>query len=183
MTRCTFAAVLFLAVLPSVASAQVEDVIGPFEFFLNSVIIPDRNTETFQEPPPSHIESWKNAIALLIAGNLNEADRVADDLGYRLIRYHDLIGGQVFYVFLEEVQDSRPLRGLGTFVLNPRWSRLLNIQSPHPENDSRTRLISIAMFLQLDAAFLQIAGTHRCANAERSPCSGTTSNCRIHHPV
>jgi hypothetical protein len=51
------------------------------------------------------------------------------------------------------------------------------IQVPHPVADDRTALQGADLFRRLKARALMIAGAHRCANADFSPCSGTTVAC------
>jgi hypothetical protein len=51
------------------------------------------------------------------------------------------------------------------------------IQVPHPIADDRTALQGADLFRRLKARALMIAGAHRCANADFSPCSGTTVAC------
>ncbi len=159
------------------ARAAYIQMAGDLEAFLNTANIPDASSEAFIQPNSAERASWRDAVEELISGDFAACANLADPLGYDLVEYSDSIGGHAYYILLEKTSGGEPLRGLGTYVFNPDWCRSLNIQAPHTRNDLNTRPESIDMFLQLDATFLQIAGTHRCANSACTPCSGSSSVC------
>ena len=172
---CLVGAAISLSAAPT--RAALVQMSGDIESFLNSINIPARDSEAFVVPSSAEIASWREAVGQLVSGNFAACAVLAEPLGYDLIEYSHSAGGNTYYILLEWTSGGAPLRGLGTYVFNPDSCRRLNVQAPHPRFEINTRAESIDTFLQLNAAFLQLAGTHRCANAACSPCSGSTSVC------
>ena len=168
------AAVFCVAVPVRAALVQMS---GDLATSLNLIAIPGGESEDFDAPETAEIAPWRDAVGLLINGEYAACASLADPLGYDLVEYFDTTSENTFYVLLERKSGGVPLRGLGTYVVNPNWHRDLNIQAPHPRRDTNTRAESVDMFLQLGAAVLQFAGTHRCANSACSTCSGSTEVC------
>ncbi len=173
---------------PAGAHAAYRALSGNLSSYLNNLCIPPSGTEVFDEPSPSDMLDWKDAIDALIAEDYQLAADLAELQLYDLVQFTDAGSGCVYYVFIEKLCpatlgcfaglffDPEPCRGLGTFVFNPHSRRALNIQVPHAITDEGTRPEGISMFLQLQATFLQITGTTRCANAA-SGCGGPTGAC------
>jgi len=170
--------------VPAGASAELVTRTGNIELYLNNFCIPGAGTEVFDEPSQSDMDDWRAAIALLTCDIGTTAD-IADAQLYDLVEYTDTVTGRLYYVLAEQFcpgsgcsgQSIEPCRGLGAYVYYPDARRELNLQLPHARVDGGTWAEGIAMFVALEARFLQITGTHRCANAAESPCSGTTFTC------
>ena len=178
MVRVLLAMAAAAVLLPAVPSrAAFVQMSGDIELFLNSINVPGSGSQGFVAPEGAEIDTLRDALGQLISGNLDACAVLTDSLDYDVVEYTDTVGGKTYYILLEQTSDGDPLRGLGTYVFDPNWCRNLNLQAPHPRYDLNTRAESIDMFLQLDAAFLQFAGTHRCANSACTPCSGSTSVC------
>ncbi len=162
---------------------------GSLRSYLTGICIPGAGTEVFEEPSASDMADWAQVIEYLIDGNVGQAADLADWLLYDLVKFTDSGTGCVYYVLVEQLcsggigcptgflqWDPEPCRGLGTYVYNPHPRRDLNIQSPHALTDGATWPESVAMFLELQATFLQVTGVTRCANSGIG-CSGTTATC------
>lgn len=167
-----------LAFVPAV-HADLIVMTDDVEAVLNAIPIPGAGSNGFTKPSASDMADWEQVIAALLEGDYAGAALLADVQAYDLLKLTDSSSGRLYYVLREKLFDPDwPVRGLGTFALYPAGRRLLNIQAPHPRYDGGTRSESIAIFLETGAAFLQIAGTHRCASSTPSPCDGTTGACR-----
>lgn len=160
---------------------------GDIEAFLNQRPLPGRRTEAFIPPSDADVLGWRQTIEALLDGQYERAAALADPLGYDLIAFTDQGRAHLYYILSERTDaEGQPLRGLGTYIYNPEARRPLSIHAPHAGGDANTRPESIALFLDLDAVALLIAGTHRCANSEPSPCDGTTTTCtgsRAPYPI
>jgi hypothetical protein len=164
---------------PAPVLAELEVAVGDLEDFLNNVPITD-GILAFNPPSSVQIQFFEEALTLLTDGDYDGAAVFAASVNYDLVEFFDTVTERTYFVLCEQVDGiGDPLNGLGTFVLNPACTTPLNIQVPHahPNNDTRTLPESIDMFFQLQASFLQIAGTHRCASLEPSLCDGTTGAC------
>lgn len=158
---------------PSAKPASLVTMSGDIEEFLNDLPLPGCNTNAFVQPSNSDIATWREAMDALLDEQYQTAATLADPLGYDLIEFTDPGRDKIYYLFRE--QDNA--RGLGTYVYNPGACRLLSLEAPHAGGDTNTKPESIAMYLELNAVTLLIAGTHRCSNSQASPCSGTTTIC------
>lgn len=172
-----FTAILLVLLLPHSQSAGFASVItmtGDLAAFLNALPLPGANTEAFVVPSDTDIATWRQAVRALLANDYPRAATLADALGYDVIQFNDTLRSKTYYV----LRERNNARGLGTYVYNPAACRLLSIHAPHAGGDLNTRPQSIVLFLELNATTLLIAGTHRCANTQASPCDGTTTACR-----
>jgi len=149
--------------------------IGDLPFFLNTISIPGAGSEAFVVPSAADRQAFGGTVAALLRFDLPAATALADDLGYDLIEFTHVFSLRPYYILKE--RDGGAFRGLGTYVFNPGYRRQLNIQSPHVPSDANTGPESVELFMEVDALFLAINGTHRCANAQSSPCDGMTETC------
>ena len=180
---------LLALLMQASAHAEYRAQTGNLRSFLLGICIPPSGTETFDEPSQQDMADFSDAVAALVAGQYGLASDIVSWLQYDLIEFTDSGSGCVYYVLVEQLCpgtlgcfnglffDPAPCRGLGTYVYNPHARRALNLQVPHALTDEGTRPESVAMFLELQATFLQITGTTRCANAASAGCGGPTSAC------
>jgi hypothetical protein len=63
------------------------------------------------------------------------------------------------------------------YIVDLDYARNLAIESPHVVFELDTVEEGAQLVTELGARSLFLAGVHRCANSEVSPCSGTTSVC------
>ncbi|MDQ3264396.1 MAG: hypothetical protein M3Y59_12155 [Myxococcota bacterium] len=74
-------------------------------------------------------------------------------------------------------EDSVANRGAGTFVVNLAPGRDLWLESPHADSDQGTLAQGAHQLLGLGARAYLITGSHRCASAAETPCSGKSNMC------
>ena len=165
---------IVVIVVPTPAHGAYRISSGNLRSYLTGICIPGAGTQVFEEPSASDLADWDQVIEDLIDGNLGQAVDLADWLLYDLVEFTDTATGCVYYVLVEQLCDGgigcpsgflqwdpEPCRGLGTYVYNPHSRRALNIQSPHALTDGATWPESVAMFFDLQATFLQVAGVRR----------------------
>lgn len=172
-----FISALLILLLPRSQPAGFASLVamsGDLASFLNALPLPGSNTEAFIIPSDADITTWRQAVRALFTEDYHLAATLSDPLGYDVIQYTDIQRSKTYYV----LRERNNARGLGTYVYNPTACRTLSVHAPHAGGDLNTRPQSIAMFLELNAVTLLIAGTHRCSNSQASPCDGTTSVCR-----
>jgi hypothetical protein len=174
-------AILITLIAPTAVPGQVLVDHGDIRQMLNDVTLPGPSPTgdgPFVPPDAADRSDWRDVIAALLTDDYDAAALLAQPQLYDLIRFTDDPTGCVYYVLKEQsFAGGNPFRGLGTYVYNPHARRQLNIQSPHSVRDTNTKAQSIEIYLQLQATFLQITGTDRCANDELTPCSGSTRVC------
>ncbi len=134
--------------------------------------IPGPGTNAYVPPSQAEADTFRAAFANLLSGDVSEAASAFDSLGYE-IDY--LIESPRTYIMVLEHAGSGKNRG--AFIVNPRASRDLVLEVPHPLFDTNTGEEGIVLLGSTGARALLIAGSHRCANSALSSCSGTTSAC------
>jgi hypothetical protein len=136
--------------------------------------LPRADSEGFIEPSARNRQTFYNAVRALLQGNLKTARVLADSVNYDLSLLKDTAVNKTYAVLVERTNG---FRGLGTYVFSLQFRRNLVLEAPHPLFDINTPEESATIFQKLNARAVFIAGTHRCANEQASPCSGTTSAC------
>lgn len=139
--------------------------------------MPGSGSEGFVKPPSDTLMLWRTLINTLLDEQYLVADSLvqADFPFYQLYEYTDTgYLNRTCYLLREQYPVSR---GWGTFIINPGYRREITIEIPHAKYDINTHQEGIDVFRKTGARFFIMSGTHRCANSEESPCSGTTSVC------
>lgn len=136
--------------------------------------IPGAGSQAFVLPSAFDRERFHETVQSLLAGRVLQAAASSSSVRYDVARLEDRAYGRHYYVLVEQAAG---FRGQGTYIVDPAYRRNLILEVPHPIYDRNTPEESARLFQELAARGLFISGTHRCANAERSPCSGTTTAC------
>lgn len=139
--------------------------------------MPGAGSEGFVKPTNEELDDWRNLITNLIDGRYTTADSLvhANFPFYQLFRFTDTgFNDQIYYLLRENFPVTK---GWGTFIINPNFERQICIEIPHPIYDINTYSEGTNIFRRTGSRFLIMAGTHRCANAEISPCDGTFHGC------
>jgi hypothetical protein len=136
--------------------------------------LPRAGSEGFVKPKASEQAIFSQAVDALLRGDLTNADMLASAANYSLVQLYDQTTNRTYLVLLERATN---FRALGTYVFNVNFGRNLILEVPHPLFDVNTLEEGAQIFQQTNARGLFISGSHRCANAEQSPCSGTTTAC------
>ncbi len=170
MRRSLLAAALFLA---ASLHGQVTER-GDLRSYLNAIRAPRAGSEAFVVPPEEDRIKWKQTVGLLLQGQTARAAEMAAGLGYDLIRFRDEPSGKEYWVLRERAAG---FRGQGTYGFNLAACRPLSIQAPHVDFDAGTGPQAVHVFLATDSLALMLAGTHRCASSQPTPCDGLTTVC------
>lgn len=139
--------------------------------------MPGSGSEGFVRPSAADVSSFRQLVGKAASGDAAGAAALAEAAGlpYRVVRYTDTGAGSREVLLLEE---RTPLaKGWGTLVFDPAPLRDLVVEAPHARYDLDTENQAFALFRRLRARAYVLAGTHRCANAERTPCDGATDVC------
>lgn len=146
---------------------------GDLTGWLNSVPIAAANSEGFQAPAQGELTAFQTHFSdLLEAGPTPEAVGGLKSLGFSVSRYRDGGGGQFLVI-----EEDAPRSGAGTFVVNTAPARDVWLEAPHADYDEGTLRQSAVQLTTLGARALLINGSHRCANAEPTPCGVSTVVC------
>jgi len=154
---------------------NTEDLLGRFQTIRDNM--PGSGSEGFLKPGNEDLQHWRALVTALIEGQFEKADSLgrANLPFYTLYRFTDTgLDNRVYYL----LQENNPVsRGWGSVMVNPQFAREICIEIPHPIHDTNTHRQGADIFRRTGARFLIMAGTHRCANAESSPCDGTSNSC------
>ena len=142
---------------------------------IDALVIPAADSEGLSTPSSSDQDDLANVIIDLLNGETSGHDQTLAALGYELISADFDDGSDTVLVLRES--DTQSLSGGGTFIINTNSTSKLILEVPHPTFDANTMDEGAFLLQELEARALFIAGTHRCANAEESSCSGTTDAC------
>jgi hypothetical protein len=139
--------------------------------------MPGSGSEGFAKPTAAELSSFRQLVLKAASGDAAGAAAHAETSGlpYRVVRFTDTGAGAREVLLLEE---RTPIaKGWGTYVLDPAPLRDLVVEAPHARYDLDTENQAFSLFRRLGARAYLLAGTHRCASAERTPCDGTTDVC------
>jgi hypothetical protein len=136
--------------------------------------LPRANTEGFIEPSAKERQIFHNAVLAVLQNDLKTARTLAASVNYDLSQLKDTGANQIYVVLVERTTN---FRGLGTYIFNLSFQRNLILEAPHPLFDTNTPEESTAIFQMMKGRAMFLSGTHRCANQQSSPCSGTTGAC------
>ncbi len=139
--------------------------------------MPSSQTEGFIKPTNQELNNWQDLFELLLNIKIEKADSLIQEnfSFYQLSRFTDTgFNGNIYFL----LKEKNPVtKGWGTFIVNPNNTRPICFEIPHPAYDLNTHIEGTELFRRTNARFLIMAGTHRCANSEVSPCDGSFSGC------
>lgn len=147
---------------------------GDLVAYLEAAAIAPSGSNGFQEPEPRDLSAFESAFRQLVSspGDARAAQALTD-LGFSLSGFQDARGTPWLLV-----EESRLGRGGGTFAVNLAPARDAWIEIPHADSDKGTLTEGSAALVALGARAVLITGTNRCASDEKSPCAGTTGECK-----
>lgn len=147
---------------------------GSLRTWLGQTSVTAPGSEGFREPSGTQLAAFERAFrALLSTGPSSERVLDFSQLGFALSSYSDEDSGGGWLV----LSDTRSGRGGGTFIVNLAPARDLWLETPHAGSDEGTLRQGAEQLVALGARALLITGSHRCAGATVSPCSGSTGVC------
>jgi cysteine-rich repeat protein len=145
--------------------------------------LPGKHSGGLVVPSVEQVSAFKGIAAQVVTDDWSSASQLAEPLGYRVIQIVDLGHGDEILMALVPAAWSAAAptggdgRGLFVWRSASQSTRALVLAAPHPRFDLHTAVIAADVFRQLGARAFFMAGTHRCANAVASGCSGTTAAC------
>lgn len=134
-----------------------------------------RNSDGFRVPTPGQVKAWQFIVESIYGGRPQEAAQMIRQLSfpYELSRFTDKTSGREYFV----LEEDYPLQaGWGLYVFDVRSANPLVIEVPHPVFDSNTEFQGIDAFLQTGARAFLLAGAHRRANTQDTPCTRPRSS-------
>ena len=175
LRRCGTLGVLAALALSWAAAAQTSLEPTPILTWVHTLkaTLPEAGSNAYVQPSPADAEAFRMAITQLLGGKIQEGRTKLNALNYDLFNLPDG-AGQTYLVVKEK---SAGFRGLGTYIINPRYQRNVALEVPHPFFDTGTPEEGAQLFTGLGARILLIAGTHRCADSAASSCTGKTKAC------
>lgn len=141
--------------------------------------MPRRDTQGYVAPPANLVADFKPVAAQMLAGKCDDIALPASMAKiYSIATFTDKQNNASYCVALET--DDANVNGTidrawGTFIVNPKATRELSIQAPHPLADLATEAQAIAVFKGVNARSYVLAGSHRDANKERTTCQPSTN--------
>ncbi len=137
--------------------------------------MPGSSGDDYIAPSNTQLGIWETCLLNLIQRKYADAEVIANQLDYELIRFTDNDNNLPYYILKSQTTSDNLW---GTYVFNPRACQAnLVVQAPHPRNDSNTGDQGIYILKEIGALFYMVAGTHRCNSDSYSECAGTTSTC------
>lgn len=133
-----------------------------------------RDSEGFRVPTAGQLKAWKFIVESIYTGKPENAAQMIKQLSfpYELKRFTEKSNGREYLVLFEKDPYQA---GWGAYVFDPAAANPLVIQAPHPRFDSNTEHQAIDAFLQTGASAYMLAGAHRRANKQPSPCTQPAS--------
>jgi hypothetical protein len=169
-----FTLLLFLLPLDC-ANAAISVIQGSLTQFVADFKVVTEKSEAYVPPTDAEKIKFRTALTFLLKRRVSRAQRDLSRINMELVNFNDTTTGITFYLIREKSRVAP--RGWGLYAINLNGTRSIVIETPHPIADAGTESEGASFFLGLSARALLIAGTHRCANTQASPCSGTTSVC------
>jgi hypothetical protein len=137
-----------------------------------------RDTDSYRPPPSAMPDGVAAAVTALAASRVDEARAAAEAVGYVLCRG---VGDEASLVLVRPAADATGHAFLA--IRTNASARALVLEAPHPIFDADSDAEAVAIFQATRARAVMIAGTHRCASARASGCSGTADACGVGEPV
>lgn len=142
-----------------------------------------RNSNGFRVPTAGQLKAWQFIVESIFKNRLGDAEKMIKQLSfpYEISQFTDKDSKRE-YVLLEE---NYPLQaGWGFYVFDLNTKNNLVLEIPHPVFDSNTEFQGIDAFLQTGARAFLLAGAHRRANTQDTPCTQPkSSNPDANYPV
>ena len=142
-----------------------------------------KDSNLFRVPTPGQLKAWQFITESILNNRLGDAQQMISQLSYpyELTLFTDKDSRRE-YVLLEE---NYPLQaGWGFFVFDLKSKSNLVLEIPHPVYDGNTEFEGIDAFLQTGAKAYILAGAHRRANKQITPCTQPkSSNEDVTYPI
>jgi hypothetical protein len=127
-----------------------------------------KNSHLYQIPTTTDLDNFRVLASSLISQDINTAANKANALNYEIVKFIDNSSGQVFYGLRERHVLGYPIRGWGSYFINPTYSSNALVEVPHVLFDKFSEEIGAKAFLGSAARGFLVAGAHRDANGTGS---------------
>ena len=137
--------------------------------------IVQKNSNGFRVPTDGQLKAWRFIVGSILNNRPEDAQKMISQLSfpYEISQFTDTDSKRE-YILLEE---KIPLQaGWGFFVFDLQTKNDLVLEIPHPVFDGNTEFQGIDAFLQTGARAFLLAGAHRRANTEDTPCTQPKSS-------
>ena len=132
-----------------------------------------RDTDAFAVTDPADFTVFSEIAARLLAGDL-DVQGLAAQVGYEAVLARDTYNDRDVVI----VWEPAPLQHSGALMVAlDDQARPVVIESPHSLFDGMTGYEGFDFFVSLRAQAWMANTAHRCANAENSPCAGSSTVC------
>lgn len=105
-------------------------------------------------------------VAHLRDGNLNAADSIATNLGYRVVNFTDTDTGKSYYHLREGDLNTQAVKGWGSYFFNSNSTANVLVQAPHIRFDTHSYDVAAVAFANSGALALMMNGAHRNAGGK-----------------
>ena len=156
------------------ASSALFSMSGDIEAYLKAIEYGVTDDMLWTLPSSSATSVFVQTIALMLAGEYEDAAREAQRIDFKLIEYTDPARG-VHYI-LQDTPNADNITPGGTYVWNPRALYPVVVEVSHPRFDSNTSKEGIELYLASESAWLLLSGTHRRSDTTLTTCDGASSN-------
>lgn len=123
-----------------------------------------KNSHLYQSPTTADLDNFRVLASSLISQDINTAANKANALNYEIVKFIDNSSGKIFYGLRERRVLGYPMRGWGSYFINPTYSSNALVEVPHVLFDKFSEEIGAKAFLGSAARGFLVAGAHRDAN-------------------
>jgi hypothetical protein len=120
-----------------------------------------RDDRPYVEPTTKILHAFRHLAAAMAWGDVKDAARQADKLDYELVEFTDTHTKHEYYVLRENRERVEPIRGWGSYIINPNSRIDALVEVPHPIADAQTPEIGGLVFENAEAKGFLLAGAHR----------------------
>jgi pimeloyl-ACP methyl ester carboxylesterase len=142
-----------------------------------------RDSDAFRVPTDGQLKAWAFITKSVLEGRPEGARKMIEQLSfpYEISFFRDDTTKREYVV----IEENVPLQaGWGLFVFDTASKNNLAIEVPHAVFDSNTEFQGINAFRQTQARAFIMAGAHRRANKQDTPCTEPGSaNADTNYPV
>jgi hypothetical protein len=120
-----------------------------------------RDKRPYVEPTTKILNAFRHMASAMAWGDVEDAARHAAKLDYELVEFTDSHTKHEYYVLREDRERVDPIRGWGSYIINPNSRIDALVEVPHPIADAQTPEIGGLVFENAEARGFLLAGAHR----------------------
>ena len=120
-----------------------------------------KDKRPYVEPTTPVLHAFRHLAAAMAWGDVKDAARQASKLDYELVEFTDSHTKTEYFVLREDRKRVDPIRGWGSYIVNPHSRIDTLVEVPHPIADAQTPEIGGLVFENAEAKGFLLAGAHR----------------------